>query len=63
MRHNLPGVRLVVEGMRPREWIKNAFCLAGVVFSGRLTDGAALLDAAVVTAAFCLASGAASCHL
>ena len=45
--------------MRPREWTKNAFCLAGVVFSSRFTEGPALLDALVVFAAFCLASGAA----
>jgi len=45
--------------MRPREWTKNAFCLAGIVFSSKFTDGPALLDAFVVFAAFCLASGAA----
>lgn len=45
--------------MRPREWIKNAFCLAGVVFSSRFTELPALLEALAVTAAFCLASGAA----
>jgi 4-hydroxybenzoate polyprenyltransferase len=45
--------------MRPREWIKNAFCLAGVVFSSKFTELPALLDALAVTAAFCLASGAA----
>ena len=50
---------LVLEGMRPREWTKNAFCLAGVVFSGRLSEASALADALLVTFAFCLASGAA----
>jgi len=45
--------------MRPREWTKNVFCLAGVVFSSKFTEGPALLDALVVLTAFCLASGAA----
>ena len=38
---------------------QDAFCLAGVVFSGRLSEASALADALLVTFAFCLASGAA----
>ncbi|HMJ36421.1 MAG TPA: decaprenyl-phosphate phosphoribosyltransferase [Baekduia sp.] len=49
---------LVVQTMRPRQWIKNSFVLAGVLFSGRLDDADALGNAVLVTIAFCLASGA-----
>jgi 4-hydroxybenzoate polyprenyltransferase len=55
-RRSLP--LLVLEGMRPRQWIKNAFVLAGVVFAGKVTDPAALLAALAAFAAFCLVSGA-----
>jgi hypothetical protein len=49
---------LVLQTMRPRQWIKNSFVLAGVVFSGRLDHVSAIGDALIVTVAFCLASGA-----
>jgi len=52
-------VRVVVEGMRPRQWTKNAFVLGGLVFSGETTDPASVWRALAVTLAFCLASGAA----
>jgi 4-hydroxybenzoate polyprenyltransferase len=51
--------RLVLESMRPAQWTKNAFVLAGVVFAGEVFEDAAALRAAVAFAAFCLASGAA----
>jgi 4-hydroxybenzoate polyprenyltransferase len=51
--------RLVVEGMRPRQWLKNAFVLSGVVFSGKALDATAELKTWTVALAFCLASGAA----
>jgi 4-hydroxybenzoate polyprenyltransferase len=51
-------VRLVWEGMRPRQWLKNAFVLGGVLYSGEFLDAGSLATALVVTAAFCLASGA-----
>ena len=50
---------LVLEAMRPRQWIKNAFCLGGVIFSGNALDGGAEWRAWTVAAAFSLASGAA----
>lgn len=53
------SVRLVLEAMRPQQWIKNAFVLAGVVFAGKVLDLRAVGEAMVVTGAFCLASGAA----
>jgi 4-hydroxybenzoate polyprenyltransferase len=52
-------LRLVVEGMRPLHWSKNAFVLAAVVFSGKALSPTAELKAWTVTLAFCLASGAA----
>jgi 4-hydroxybenzoate polyprenyltransferase len=53
----LQRARLVIECMRPRHWVKNAFVLAGVVFAGRFFHPLQVLDALAVTAAFCLASG------
>jgi 4-hydroxybenzoate polyprenyltransferase len=50
--------RLVLEAMRPRQWLKNAFVLGGVLYSGEFVDPASLATALVVFLAFCLASGA-----
>ena len=44
--------------MRPRQWTKNAFCFAGLVFSGRLSDPAGLRIALLTFAVFCVASSA-----
>jgi 4-hydroxybenzoate polyprenyltransferase len=55
----LHSVRLVVEGMRPRQWIKNAFVFGGVLYSGQFVEAGPLATAAAVFVAFCLASGAA----
>lgn len=55
----LPTARALVEGTRPRQWVKNAFVLAGVVFAGLVTDATAVASALLATAAFCLVSGAA----
>jgi 4-hydroxybenzoate polyprenyltransferase len=55
-RKSLPG--LVLETMRPKQWIKNAFVLAGLLFSGQVRDLDAIGLALVVTFAFCMASGA-----
>ena len=49
---------LVVETMRPRQWVKNAFVLAGLVFSGRLLEVDAQVNAWTMFVAFCLVSGA-----
>jgi 4-hydroxybenzoate polyprenyltransferase len=48
----------VLEAMRPRQWLKNAFVLGGVLYSGEFTDPESLAIALLVTFAFCLASGA-----
>ena len=43
---------------RPKQWTKNGFVLAGVVFAGKVGSPTALLDALLAFAAFCLLSGA-----
>jgi len=54
-------VRLEVETMRPRQWSKNAFVLAGMIFAGESLDAGSQAAAWTMVAAFCLASGA--CYL
>lgn len=44
--------------MRPRQWTKNVFVLAPLVFAQSLTDRKALAAAAVAFAAFCMAASA-----
>src|SRR3954454_6158615 len=57
-----PGRRplplLVLETMRPKQWIKNTFVFAGLFFSGMVTHLTAIEHTLLVFAAFCLASGA-----
>ncbi len=55
----LRTARLAVEGMRPRQWVKNAFVLGGVLYSGQFVELGPLSTAVAVFVAFCLASGAA----
>jgi 4-hydroxybenzoate polyprenyltransferase len=51
--------RLVLETMRPRQWVKNVFVLSGLVFAGETFNAGKVGIALVVFAAFCLASSAA----
>lgn len=44
--------------MRPREWIKNAFVLAPVIFAREFTDPAAVANALIAFALFCVAASA-----
>lgn len=44
--------------MRPRQWVKNAFVLAPLIFSGSFRDPAAVVQALLATALFCVASSA-----
>jgi 4-hydroxybenzoate polyprenyltransferase len=44
--------------LRPHQWVKNAFVLAGVFFAGKVFEVSVLGDALVAFAAFCLASSA-----
>lgn len=45
--------------LRPRQWIKNAFVLAPLVFTGLFTDGSARVLSLLAAALFCAASSAA----
>lgn len=49
-----PPLRL----LRPQQWVKNVFVLAGAFFAGKVLDGAVAGDALRAFAAFCLASSA-----
>lgn len=44
--------------MRPRHWIKNAFVLAPLLFTGRFDDAVDLATTLAATAAFCLLASA-----
>ena len=46
------------EALRPKQWIKNLFVLAGVVFSGQAFEVRSCLRALVCFASFCAASSA-----
>jgi 4-hydroxybenzoate polyprenyltransferase len=44
--------------MRPQEWVKNLLVFAGLLFSGKVDQGAAVSDAALTFVAFCAISSA-----
>lgn len=48
----------LLEAMRPRQWSKNVFVFAGIVFAGRLFEVRAELRVLAVFAVFCAASSA-----
>ena len=51
-------VRLLLTAARPHQWVKNLFVLAPLLFGRKLTDSAAVWDAIIALAAFCLLSSA-----
>jgi 4-hydroxybenzoate polyprenyltransferase len=51
--------RGLLAAARPRQWIKNLFVFAALVFAGKLDDGSSFAEAIVCFAAFCAASSAA----
>ena len=58
-----PGVGLrslipLAQAARPRQWIKNFACFAGLVFSGRMFEPAAIVESILAFAGFCLAASA-----
>jgi len=53
-----PLALLLLEAMRPKQWTKNLFVLAGLLFAGEALDPSAVLSAVAVTVSFCLVSGA-----
>jgi 4-hydroxybenzoate polyprenyltransferase len=48
----------LLEAMRPKQWVKNVFVLAGLVFAGQLFDSTACTRAFVCFLLFCSASSA-----
>jgi 4-hydroxybenzoate polyprenyltransferase len=48
----------LAQAARPRQWIKNFACFAGLVFSGRLFDERAIVQSVLAFAGFCLAASA-----
>jgi 4-hydroxybenzoate polyprenyltransferase len=44
--------------MRPKQWTKNVFIFAALVFDRKLTNSTALLNTTVAAIAFCIVSGA-----
>ena len=49
---------LILTAMRPRQWTKNVFVLAPLLFTGKAGDPHLLLRALVACACFCGLSGA-----
>ena len=48
----------ILHTLRPRQWVKNLFVAAALVFAKKLTDPALALRAGLAVLAFCLLSGA-----
>src|SRR5437867_4038836 len=53
-----PKLLALLVAMRPQDWIKNLLVFAGLLFSGKLDEGAQVLDATATFAAFCAISSA-----
>lgn len=51
-------VGALVKTLRPRQWVKNVFVLAALVFARHMLDAAYVWRAAAAFVAFCLVSGA-----
>jgi 4-hydroxybenzoate polyprenyltransferase len=47
----------LIESMRPRQWLKNALILAGLIFAEKFTQASLLSNTLKAFAAFCLLSG------
>jgi len=52
-------VRALVVAMRPRQWVKNLFVLAAIIFGARIGDPVRWIEAIACFGAFCAASSAA----
>jgi 4-hydroxybenzoate polyprenyltransferase len=48
----------LIRALRPPEWIKNLLVFAGLLFSGRLDESAAVVDASLTFVAFCAIASA-----
>ncbi len=56
--HRVNRLSALVEGLRPRQWVKNLFLFAGLVFTGNVGNSRALLTAWDGFALFCVLSSA-----
>jgi 4-hydroxybenzoate polyprenyltransferase len=52
------GAGALLEALRPRQWTKNAFVFAGLLFGGQLFERAAVLRSLLAFAVFCAAASA-----
>ena len=48
----------LIRALRPHEWVKNLLVFAGLLFSGKLDQGAQVVDATLAFVAFCAISSA-----
>ena len=48
----------LIRACRPAQWVKNFACLAGLIFSGKLFDRIALIQALLAFTGYCLAASA-----
>ncbi len=48
----------ILASMRPRQWVKNVFVLAPLLFASKLGEGSAVLCGLTAFALFCMAAGA-----
>jgi len=53
-----PRALALFSALRPRQWVKNVFVFAALVFAGRLGDGAAVARVALTFVLFCVLSSA-----
>jgi 4-hydroxybenzoate polyprenyltransferase len=51
-------LRAAIKTGRPKEWIKNVFVFAGLLFSGKFNQSHEVLEAVITFVAFCLISSA-----
>jgi 4-hydroxybenzoate polyprenyltransferase len=51
-------LRAAIKTGRPKEWVKNVFVFAGLLFSGKFTEGHAIAEALITFVAFCMISSA-----
>lgn len=54
----LPVARAILRLLRPRQWVKNAFVVAPLIFSGAFVQPAALRATFIAVALFCAAASA-----
>lgn len=58
MNNKLTVLKALISLVRPRQWIKNSFVLAPLIFSGLITDYFSVINAIIATLLFCFASSA-----